>query len=82
MRNLIVKYYNGGQFTLDEVVKILEEYMRVEGKTDTTIIQNMLKHPMSQMLLQKALDICIHRLKDDYSIMTVYDKAGHKLKTY
>ena len=82
MRGLLITYYNGGHFSLEEVVMVLEEYMRVEGKTNTTIIQTMISHPMSQMLFQKALDAAVDRLKDNYSIMTVYDKNGHKLMTY
>ena len=82
MRDLIVKYYNGGEFSLDEVVRLLEEYMRVENKTNATIIQNMIRHPMAQMLCQKALDIAVDRLKEDYAIMTVFDKNGSRILTY
>ena len=79
MKNLLVKYYNGNELTLDEVVRLLNEYMRVMGKTDNTIIQNMLKSPMAQQLFQKALHIAAERLKEDYTITTVYSKEGQKL---
>jgi hypothetical protein len=82
MKSLLLKYFSGQPLTIDEVIQIIDVYMKKNNKEYPNFIHNMLSSPASQMLIQKALELSIEDIKDDYTITRLYSKEGQLLMVY
>jgi hypothetical protein len=82
MRNILLKYFSGHPLTIDEVIMLVEEYMKKNNKVYPNFIHNMVTSPASQMLIQKALELSADDIKEDYTITRVFSKEGQLLMVY
>ena len=84
MRELIIKYFRGHALTIDECVRLMEEYMRKTGKSNPDLISKLLDpmNPFVQGMLQHAVDTSARLLAEEYAITKLYSKEGQLLMVY
>ena len=84
MRDIIIQYYKTQQISIQDAVKLLEEYMRLTNKFNPTIIQEIL-NPMNvfgQQMLQHAVQVSVRRLEEEYNIVKLFSKENVLLNVY
>ena len=82
MRNIIIKYLSGQPIDMNEAVQLIEEYMKRNNKVKPDFISNMISHPASQMLLDRAVGLSVEYLIEHYTITKVHSKEGNLLMVY
>ncbi len=84
MKELVIKYFRGHALTIDECVKLMEEYMSKTGKSNPDLISKMLDpmNPFAQGMLQHAVDVSARLLAEEYTITRLYSKEGNLLMVY
>lgn len=84
MKELVIKYFRGHALTIDECVKLMEEYMSKTGKSNPDLISKMLDpmNPFAQGMLQQAVDVSARLLAEEYTITRLYSKEGNLLMVY
>jgi hypothetical protein len=84
MRELVIKYFRGHALTIDECVRLMEEYMRKTGKSNPDLISKLLDpmNPFVQGMLQHAVDTSARLLAEEYNITKLYSKEGQLLMVY
>jgi len=80
--NILKKYYGNQEITLEEAVMLIEEYMRQHDIVKPNFISNLISHPASQMLMQKAIAYSAEYLTQIYTITRVFSKEGNLLMVY
>jgi hypothetical protein len=84
MRDIIIQYYKTQQISIQDAVKLLEEYMRLTNNVNPTIIQEIL-NPMNvfgQQMLQQAVQVSVQRLEEEYNIVKLFSKENVLLNVY
>jgi hypothetical protein len=84
MRDIIIQYYKTQQISIQDAIKLLEEYMRLIGKTNPALIQHMLD-PMNvfgQPMLQQAVQVSVQYLEGEYNIVKLFSKENVLLNVY
>lgn len=84
MRDIIIQYYKTQQISIQDAIKLLEEYMRLTNNINPTIIQEIL-NPMNvfgQQMLQQAVQVSVQRLEEEYNIVKLFSKENVLLNVY
>jgi len=84
MRDIIIQYYKTQQISIQDAVKLLEEYMRLTNNVNPSIIQEIL-NPMNafgQQMLQQAVQVSVQRLEEEYNIVKLFSKENVLLNVY
>ena len=84
MRDIIIQYYKTQQISIQDAIKLLEEYMRLINNVNPTIIQEIL-NPMNvfgQQMLQQAVQVSVQRLEEEYNIVKLFSKENVLLNVY
>lgn len=84
MRDIIIQYYKTQQISIQDAIKLLEEYMRLTNNVNPTIIQEIL-NPMNvfgQQMLQQAVQVSVQRLEEEYNIVKLFSKENVLLNVY
>jgi hypothetical protein len=82
MRNIIIKYLSGQPIDVNEASLLIDEYMKQNNKVNPNFIHNMVTHPASQMLLDRAVSKSVEFLVGNYDITKLFSKEGNLLKVY
>ena len=84
MRDIIIQYYKTQQISIQDAIKLLEEYMRLTNNVNPSIIQEIL-NPMNvfgQQMLQQAVQVSVQRLEEEYNIVKLFSKENVLLNVY
>ena len=84
MRDIIIQYYKTQQISIQDAIKLLEEYMRLTNNVNPSIIQEIL-NPMNvfgQQMLQQAVQVSVQYLEEEYNIVKLFSKENVLLNVY
>ncbi len=84
MKDIIIRYYTGQPIQVDEIVKILEEYMRRTNNTNPELIKAILSpnNPFRNGLINKAVQVSVDYLCGVYDVVKLLDRDGNLLMVY
>jgi hypothetical protein len=84
MKTILIKYYSGHPIQMEEIVKLLEEYMNHTGKKNPVLLQTILSpnNPFRNDMINKAVQVSADYLSSLYTITRVFSKEGNLLMVY
>ena len=84
MKNILVRYYSGQPIQMEEIAKILEEYMDRADRKNPVLLQAILSpnNPFRNDMINKAVQVSADYLSSFYTITRVFSKEGNLLMVY